>query len=121
MQISALKCCAYCRETQSPANQKACTEAQVETKRRIVLAVAAWAYENTGETLLSDAAFDKLAYQIRPEVPTVRACMDAAGKRKARKHDKFFKETFKPYTGQWVNSHPNKGGLRAIYELKRKA
>lgn len=96
-------------------------DAALETKRRIDLAVAAWAYENTGDATLSDAKFDKLAYSIRPEVSTVRDHMDAKEKRRARKLDKFFKEVFKPFTGQWVHSHPDKHLLERIYLLKKEA
>lgn len=53
---------------------------------------------------MSDAAYDRLAYSIKPHVRTGNVGLDI-----------FFATRFEPHTGQWVRSHPDQLGLRRIY------
>lgn len=75
----------------------------VETRKRIRLSVAAYAYECMGTTIMSDAEFDALAYSIDLKIDTRRPDLDA-----------WFRENFKPHTGMWVNNHPEKLKLARI-------
>ena len=81
-----------------------------ETKLRIDVAVAAYAYEVENDPIVSDAEFDAMCARVRPTVPTGRFILDA-----------FFQREFKPHTGQWVHSHPDIAGLRRIYLMKKPA
>lgn len=74
-----------------------------ETRNRIRLCVAAYAYECMNTTIMSDAEFDKLAYSINLKIETRRPDLDA-----------WFQANFNPHTGMWINSHPEKEKLRAI-------
>jgi hypothetical protein len=76
-----------------------------ERHRRIKLSVAAYAYEVHSTSIMSDAAFDKLALEINVAISTENAIID-----------KFFQDEFNPYTGQWIHKHPNKDGLEKIYK-----
>lgn len=75
----------------------------VETRNRIRLAVAAYAYEVEDSPIMSDAEFDRLARSIRPTMTTGSARLDW-----------FFLTQFDPSTGVWVHKHPDKAGLRRI-------
>lgn len=86
----------------NPKTQKG--QAELERKRRIVLSIAAYAYEFKDDPILSDADFDELALLIRPELST-----------KNRKMDNFFKKNFKPDTGMWIHKHPFKSHLDWLY------
>lgn len=81
------------------------TEVEIERRNRILLSVAAWAYEEHDESIMSDADFDALCLKIRPAIPTGN-----------RKLDRFFRNIFDPSTGQWVHKHPDKGGLERVYQ-----
>lgn len=83
---------------------------ELERKRRILVAVAAWAYERYNTSLISDAEFDKLCYEINPSISTGN-----------RKLDNFFKKHFQPDTGLWVHSHPEKGKLEYIVRQRLKS
>ena len=76
-----------------------------EIRNRIRLSVAAYAYEYENTSIMSDAEFDRISYLILPEVKTGKI-----------KLDNFFKKHFEPATGMWVRKHPNKKGLKSIYE-----
>ena len=75
--------------------------AERETKRRVRVAVAAYAYEVEAAPIMSDAEFDELAAAIDLTIDTTRPAMD-----------KWFRENFEPHTGQWVLRHPDIDGLR---------
>lgn len=79
------------------------TAAEIETRKRILVAVAAYAYEILNEPLLSDADFDALCLEVDLTQPTGSVTMDD-----------WFRDNFSPYTGQWVHDHPNKARLRDI-------
>ena len=76
----------------------------VETRNRIRLAVAAYAYEVENDSVMSDAEFDALARSINPLVSTGNPTLDW-----------FFLTSFSPDTGSWVHRHPGIEGLRRIW------
>ncbi len=80
-----------------------------EIKRRIDVAVWAYAYEMLNLSLVSDARFDKECLKVNPYILTGRPI-----------EDEFFKKEFAPFTGQWVHRHPDKAGLHRIYLIKRR-
>ena len=76
-----------------------------EIRRRIRIAVAAFAYEIMDDPVMDDAEFDRIAREIDPDQPTGNALLD-----------KFFMIHFEPDTGQWVHKHPEIDKLRFAYE-----
>lgn len=85
-------------------------ELSVEIRRRINVAVWAYAYEIENDPLVDDATFDREALLVRPEITTDYPLLD-----------RFFQTEFAPYTGQWVHRHPDKPGLKRIAAIKRGA
>lgn len=79
-----------------------------EIKRRIDVAVWAYAYECKNDSLVDDHTFDREALLINPMISTGRP-----------KEDKFFREEFFPDSGVWVHKHPNIKGLERIYNIKK--
>lgn len=75
-----------------------------ETRNRIRLAVAAWAYEVHSDPIMSDDDFDRLALSIDTRKSTARPDLD-----------EWFRENFNPHTGMWVHSHPEQDKLEALY------
>lgn len=87
------------------------TPIERERKRRIDVAVWAYAYEIRNESLVDDATFDREARRlIDPTIDTGRPKLDA-----------FFRAEFTPDTGMWVHKHPDKAGLERVYRLKKMA
>lgn len=76
-----------------------------ETRNRIRVSVAAYAYEIATDPTMSDADFDELCLKINPDESTGRA-----------EEDLFFLLDFAPHTGSWVHRHPDKAGLKMIFE-----
>lgn len=74
-----------------------------QTRLRIKVALAAYAYEVLSQPIMSDGEYDRLAKRIDPAKLTGNKVMDD-----------FFRQHFKPHTGSWVHSHPNKLGLQNI-------
>lgn len=81
-----------------------------ETRNRIKIAVAAYAYEVMDDPIMSDAEFDRLARAIRPSVMTGNFPCDM-----------FFATAFNPSTGSWVRSHPGYGKLHGLYLMTKRA
>lgn len=79
-----------------------------QTRLRIRVAVAAYAYEMMDDPIMSDATYDTLARQIDPRKPTCNLLMD-----------RFFRAHFSPHTGSWVRQHPDLAGLHRVYLLVR--
>ncbi len=79
-----------------------------ETRNRIRLSVAAYAYECMNFSLLSDEEFDELAYSIDLKVNTRRPDLD-----------EWFRNNFEPHTGMWIHKHPEREKLRAIAKMIR--
>jgi hypothetical protein len=78
---------------------------EVERRKRIRLAVAAYAYETQSDSIMSDAEFDALAQSIDPDVSTFDWELDD-----------FFATEFAPHTGVWVHKHPGLAGLARVYD-----
>jgi hypothetical protein len=91
------------------------TKQELERSKRIRLSVAAFAYEFTGEITLTDQEYERLAYSIDREVATWTDQTDKRQVKHSKKCDEFFKESFQPYTGQWIWQHPGLKGIEAIY------
>lgn len=70
-------------------------EGSKQTRLRIRLALAAYAYEIENDPIISDAEYDKLALEVNLDIPTHRPDLD-----------KWFKENFNPSTGIWIYNHP---------------
>lgn len=77
-----------------------------EIKARILLSVAAFAYEYKSDSIMSDGEFDSLSLKINKSMKTGNDEMD-----------KFFKTKFDPNTGQWIHAHPERNKIEKIYEL----
>lgn len=75
-----------------------------ETRNRIRLSVAAFAYEFEDSPIMSDAEFDRLARRIMPFIATG-----------SKVEDHFFSHEFTPDSGLWIRRHPNLDGIRRIY------
>lgn len=80
------------------------TAAQIETRKRILVAVAAYAYEMRNVSIMSDAEFDSLARSIDLKIATGRIEMDI-----------WFMCNFNPSTGMWIWNHPDLKGIERIY------
>ena len=76
-----------------------------EIKNRIILSVAAYAYEYLGESFMTDHEFDELSLKINPDVKTGNDLMDD-----------FFKKHFDPSTGMWIRKHPEIQKLNYLYK-----
>lgn len=77
-----------------------------EIKRRIKIAVWAYAYEVKNNPLVSDAVFDEEAKRIDPSIRTGRKILDD-----------FFAKDFVNFSGMWVLKHPEMEGLERIYQI----
>jgi hypothetical protein len=77
----------------------------LETRNRIRLSLAAYAYEVMCVSIISDEEFDTLAKSIDLSIDTRRPDLD-----------KWFRENFEPHTGMWIYSHPERFRLRKIIE-----
>lgn len=75
----------------------------MERKRRIRVALAAYMYEIKDDPIMTDAEYDSLSYSINPEEETGNPLLD-----------KFFREEFQPCTGQWIYNHPDISGIMTI-------
>lgn len=78
----------------------------LETRRRIRVAVAAWAYEVLQDPIMDDAEFDELAKSIDLSIDTRRPDLD-----------KWYRKNFQSYTGSWVHGHPERTRLNQIAEM----
>ena len=78
---------------------------EVETRNRIRLAVAAYAYEFCGESIMTDHDFDLLSRTIDPFMETGRPELD-----------EFFRTKFHADTGQWIHDHPELDKVALTYE-----
>ena len=77
----------------------------IERRKRIRLALFAFAYEFENTSLVSDATYDSLSREIDVKKSTGN-----------RKLDKFFRDKFIPDSGMWVRDHPELGKLRKLYD-----
>lgn len=74
-----------------------------EKHRRINISVCAWAYEKYNVSLISDQEYDERALQIDLSKTTDNQAMD-----------RFFKQQYLSYTGQWIYKHPELLKLDAL-------
>ena len=83
------------------------TTVEIETRKRIRVAVLAFAYEFGDKPLATDAEFDKLAQSIDLSVNTQRPDMD-----------EWFRKEFEPDTGMWIHKHPQLDRIGEIYAMQ---
>ena len=83
------------------------TSVEIETKRRIQVSVAAYAYEFKHDSIIDDATFDKecLALQDGLVINTTRPDLD-----------QWFRENFDPSTGVWIHDHPELNKIAELYK-----
>ena len=79
--------------------------AEIETRRRIKLSVAAYAYEFSNTSIMTDDEFDREARLVDLSISTARPALDA-----------FFRAKFDPSTGMWVHDHPELVKLAELYQ-----
>ncbi len=77
---------------------------EVEKRRRINVALWAYAYELMDDPIVDDGMFDMVCKQIDLKRATDNAKMDI-----------WFIENFSSDTGQWIHAHPDLKGLGRIY------
>ena len=77
---------------------------EIERKRRINVAVWAYAYEFMDDQLVGDDIWEAECLAINLEQETGDDALDF-----------WFSENFDPSTGQWVHNHPNLDGLHRRY------
>lgn len=77
---------------------------EIETRRRIRLALWAYAYEFENHSIVSDALFDMESYCVDLNVETNRIDLDY-----------FFKAYFQPCTGLWIYKHPELYKVKNLY------
>ena len=80
------------------------TELEKERRRRINVALWAYAYEVENASLVSDATFDTVCGEVDLKIRTNNI-----------KLDNWFKKNFDPCTGQWVYNHPELPKLKHLY------
>jgi hypothetical protein len=83
------------------------SEVEIDRKRRMDVALWAYAYEYENVSLVTDFEYDREAALIRPEMDTGHAVLD-----------EFFRTEFAPHTGMWVRSHPERHKLAALYRRR---
>lgn len=81
------------------------SDAELENRQRLFLAVAAYAYEYMDVALMSDEDFDKECRAVNLDQATAYPHWDA-----------WWRKHFTPDTGMWIRSHPDPAGLRAYVE-----
>lgn len=81
------------------------TSVEKEIHKRIMVCVAAYAYEIEDKPIMSDSEFDTLALSINTSVKTDRPDMD-----------EWFRKEFSPHTGSWIRNHPQLERIGEIYE-----
>jgi hypothetical protein len=78
---------------------------EVETRNRITIAIAAYAYEIVDTPIMGDRTFDIIAQSIQPRVGTCHPLVD-----------EFFATQFSPMTGMWIHHHPELPKIKQLYE-----
>ena len=80
------------------------TRIEKERRRRIKLAIWAYAYEIENDSIVTDEIFDKESYLVDESIKTGN-----------KKLDDFFVNEFEPCTGSWIHQHPELDKIRKIY------
>lgn len=76
-----------------------------ERRRRILVAVAAYAYECRDEPIMSDHEYDHWAELVDPSISTGHPVLD-----------EFFRTEFSPMTGMWIRDHPEIDKIEQTWE-----
>lgn len=76
------------------------TPVEIERRNRILLSIAAYAYEYENISLVSDEDFDAAAQAIDLSIDTGNPTLD-----------EFFRKEFSPSTGLWIRKHPDLLGI----------
>lgn len=80
------------------------TAVEVETNRRIKLAVWAYAYEFADDSIVPDEVFDHECRMVDLTINTGRPDLDA-----------WFRKEFNPSTGVWIHKHPELNRVKDLY------
>ncbi len=80
------------------------TPKEIEKKKRINIALWAYAYEVRNSSIVNDFVFDEAAYKIDLKQSTGNKNLD-----------NWFKKNFDPCTGSWVWNHPGINQLEWIF------
>lgn len=81
------------------------SDVEKQTRLRIKLSVAAYAYEIKNDEIMSDGDFDKQCLDV-----------DLSIKTNNKKLDEYFKNEFDPSTGSWIYKHPELNKIETIYK-----
>lgn len=82
-------------------------EIDEQTRLRIQISMAAYAYEIIDTPIMDDATFDAMAKLIDVSIDTRRPDLD-----------EFFRKEFSPHTGQWIHNHPDIDKIAWLVESK---
>ena len=80
------------------------TPVEIERRRRIKLAIWAYAYEIGNSPIVSDAEFDAEASIVDVNIKTGREDLDC-----------FFKHVFSSDTGMWIHNHPELDKIEKLW------
>jgi hypothetical protein len=80
------------------------SKTEVETRRRILLSLWAYAYEFEDDSLVPDHIFDSESKKVDLKIKTNNSKMD-----------KWFAKSFDPSTGMWIKDHPELDKIKEIY------
>lgn len=80
---------------------------EIETHRRVMLTVAAYAYEIASTQIMTDAEYDAMSRAVDLSINTTRPDLDA-----------WWRQNFDPSTGMWIRQHPEIDRVRAMYESR---
>ena len=85
------------------------TPKEVETRRRIMVSVWAYAYEmaNPPVSLVPDHVFDAECYMLAAGLRIDTDRLDL---------DYWFRGAFDPSTGMWIHKHPELDKIKKLYE-----
>lgn len=78
---------------------------EIERKRRINLAIWAYAYEFENDSIVDDHHYDRESNLVDVSIKTGN-----------KKMDRFFINEFEPCTGQWIHDHPELDKIKKLYE-----
>jgi hypothetical protein len=81
------------------------TRVEVEVRRRVDIALWAYAYEICADPIVDDGTFDEEAAKIDLTIDTPRPELD-----------EWFRKEFSPHTGSWIHTHPDLKGLERLYQ-----